>query len=42
MDAINVTKAIELYQEIQKQPIIVREALFNALRRDLDEEVKGD
>jgi len=39
---ISVTKAIELYQTILNQPIEVREALFNALGRDLNDEVRGD
>ena len=39
---LNVKKALELYQEILKQPIDVKEALFNALRRDLDDEVRGE
>lgn len=37
-EIINVVKALELYQEIVKQPTDVKEALFNALRRDLDDE----
>jgi len=39
---LNVKKALELYQEINKQSSEVREALFNALGRDLEEEVRGD
>ena len=42
MSSFDVEKALELYREIQKQPSSVREALFNALRRDLDEEARGD
>jgi len=42
MCELNVKKALELYQEINKQPTEVREALFNALGRDLEQEANGD
>ena len=38
----NVKKAIELYREVNKQPFEVKDALFNALRRDLNEETLGE
>ena len=41
MCELNIKKALELYQDINKQPSDVREALFNALGRDLNEEVWG-
>ena len=39
---LNIEKAIYLYREMIKQPFDVKEALFNALKRDLDEESRGD